>query len=531
MIDVALRGGWIIDGTGKNRFQADIGLHGEKIVEIGRVSEATIEIEAENLIVSPGFVDPHSHSDFTLHSNRESHSSIRQGVTTEIVGNCGFSNAPLTDASVSIAESRLRSYAYEGEVDWRTFGEYFESLESDGISANVASFVGHNSIRAAAGLQGAEEVTETHLKKMQGFIEEAMESGALGFSTGLEYAPGRYCKTNELEFLVKVTGRNNGIYTSHVRNRDSGLFESIQEFLNLARIGELPAQISHFNVRHDTNAPENGWKRAVEMMMDARKNGMDVQADTTPFRTGIGKFTAILPDWLLNEGFAEAAKALKDNLIRDRLRTDCDRYWRFVHKEQWHRLRLSSSPNFPEFQGMSFPEISKAMKKDEWEVAFDILMTAGDEMDEIIVVGELFTEEHLAEMISHPEFSLGVDGYTSTTEGPLSEVTVNQQAYCGHIEYLAHHVREMKTLSLEQAIHKMAGKPADRFGLSGRGELKVGNFADLVVFDAEKVRSKSTVMEPRVYPEGIRLVMVNGTIVVDNGVHSGKRPGKVLRRN
>lgn len=531
MIDIAIRNGWIIDGTGKNRFRADIGVLGDKIIEIGRVSSAPTELDVGGLIVSPGFVDPHSHSDFTLHSNRESHSSIRQGVTTEIVGNCGFSNAPLTDASVSIAESRLRSYAYEGEVDWRTFGEYFQSLEGDGITANVASFVGHNSIRAAAGLQGDEEVTDVHLKKMQGFIEEAMDSGALGFSTGLEYAPGRYCKMNELEFLVKVTGRNNGMYTSHVRNRDSALFESIQEFLDLARIGDLPAQISHFNVRHDTNAPENGWKRATEMMMEARDSGMDVEADTTPFRTGIGKLTAILPDWLLIDGFAEAAKALKDNLVRDRLRTDCDRYWRFVHKGQWNRLRLSSSPNFPELQGMSFPEIAKAMKQDEWEAVFDILMAAGEEMDEIIVVGELFTEEHLAEMISHPEFSLGVDGYTSTTEGPLSKVTVNQQAYCGHIEYLAHHVREMKTLTLEQAIHKMAGKPAARFGLSGRGELKKGNFADLVIFDADNVKSKSSIEEPRVYPEGIRLVVVNGVVVVDNGAHSGKRPGRVLRRN
>jgi N-acyl-D-amino-acid deacylase len=531
MIDFAIRNGWIIDGTRKKQFRADIGVVGEKIVEIGRVPTALNEINASGLVVSPGFVDPHSHSDFTLHSNRESHSTIRQGVTTEIVGNCGFSSAPLTDESVGIVESRLKSYAYEGEVDWRTFDEYLDSLESGGVSANVASFVGHNSIRAAAGLVGDEAVTDIHLRTMKGFIAEAMEAGALGLSTGLEYAPGRYCSRSELEFLVKETGRHNGIYTSHVRNRDSSIFESIQEFLDLARIGDLPAQISHFNVRHDTNAPENAWKRATEMMMDARRSGMDVEADTTPFKTGIGKLTAILPEWLLKDGFGEAAKALKDNLVRDRLRNECDRYWRFVHKGQWDRLRLSTSPNFQEFKAMSFPDIAKIMKKDEWETTFDILMEAGEAMDEIIVVGTLFTEEHLAEMISHPEFSLGVDGYTSATHGPLSEITVNQQAYCGHIEYLAHHVREMKTLTLEDAIYKMAAKPAKRFGLSGRGEIATGNFADLVVFDAANVRTRSTVEEPRAYPDGIRCVIVNGTIVVDNGIHSGKRPGKVLRRN
>lgn len=530
MIDLAIRNGWIIDGTTKERFRADIGVLGEKIIEIGRVSAANQEFDAEGLIVSPGFVDPHSHSDFTLHSNRESHSTIRQGVTTEVVGNCGFSNAPLTDQSVSFTVARMRAYAYTGTVDWRTFGEYLESLEAGGITANVACFVGHNSIRSAAGLVGGEQVTDAHLKKMAGFVAEALESGALGLSTGLEFTPGRFCEKNELEYLVKEVGRHNGIYTSHVRNRDSEIFEAIQEFLDLAKAGNVTAQISHFNVRHDTNAPKNAWNRAVDMMMKAKKEGMDVEADTTPFRFGVGVMTAILPEWLVDDGYAEVANALKNNLVRDRLRHECDRYWRFIHKGQWDRVRLSSSPNFPELGGLAFPEIAKIMKKDEWECFFDILMAAGSAMDELILVGELFTEEHLAEMTSHPEFSLGVDGYTSVDHGPLSDVTVSQHPYCGHIEYLAHHVREMKTLTLENAIHKMTAKPAARFGLANRGILREGNFADLVIFDAANVKSKSTLKEPRVYPEGIHLVVVNGVAVVDDGVHTGKRPGRVLRR-
>lgn len=530
MIDLAIRNGWVIDGTMKERFRADLGVVGGKIIEIGRVSAAEREIDAEGLIVSPGFVDPHSHSDFTLHSNRDSHSTIRQGVTTEVVGNCGFSNAPVTDQSVSSTVARMRAYAYDGPVDWRTFGEYLASLETDGISANVACFVGHNSVRAAAGLIGGEQVTDTHLKRMAGFVAEAMESGALGLSTGLEFTPGLFCQTNELEYLVKEVGRHNGIYTSHVRNRDSAIFESIQEFLDLAKAGNVAAQISHFNVRHDTNAPEDAWNRAVEMMMKARVQGVDVEADTTPFRTGIGVMTAILPEWLVNDGYEEVARALKNNLVRDRLRNECDRYWRFIHKGQWDRVRLSSSPSFPELGGLTFPEIAKIMKKDEWDCYFDILMAAGSAMDELILVGELFTEEHLAEMTSHPEFSLGVDGYTSVDHGPLSDVTVSQHPYCGHIEYLAHHVREMRTLTLENAIHKMTAKPAARFGLARRGVLQKGNFADLVIFDAANVRSRSTIDEPRVYPEGIRLVVVNGVVVVDDGIHTGKRPGQVLRR-
>ena len=259
--------------------------------------------------------------------------------------------------------------------------------------------------------------------------------------------------------------------------------------------------------------------------------GFDIEADTTPFKHGIGKMTGMLPRWLIDEGYPEVAKALKDNLVRARLREDCDRYWRFIHKGQWHRVLLQSSLHLPEYNGLSFPEIAKLHKKDEWDCFFDILQASGPEMDDLILVGELFTEEHLAEMVSHPDFSLGVDGYTSVDKGPLSEVTMSQHPYSGHIEYLAHHVREMKTISLETAIHKMAAKPANRFGIKKRGILKEGNFADVVVFDPTNVRTRSTVQNPRAYPEGIQLVVVNGTVAVKNGDHTGSMTGKVLRRN
>jgi N-acyl-D-amino-acid deacylase len=530
MLDLAIRNGWIIDGTGSARYRTDVGIADEKIVSIGRVPTARVEIDATELIVAPGFVDPHSHSDFTLHSNRDSHSSIRQGVTTEIVGNCGMSNSPYSPASEHIIAARMRTYAFEGTFHWPTFGEYLRSFEVGGISANVACFVGHSTIRSAAGVFGKEEVTEKQLKTMAAYVAEAMEAGALGMSTGLEFTPGTYSKQSELEYLAKELGRYNGIYTSHVRNRDSRLFESIQELLDLARIGNIPAQISHFNVRHDTNAPENGWALAVEMMMKAKAQGLDISADTTPFKYGLGQLSAILPDWLIVDGYAEAAKALKDNLVRDRVRQDCDRYWRFIHKGQWERVRLSGDANFPEFSGMTITAIAKIMKKDEWDTFFDIMMRAGEEMDELIVIGELFTDEHLAEMISHPEFSLGVDGYTSIDHGPLGDVTMSQHPYSGHIEYLAHHVREKKTITLETAVHKMTTKPAKRFGIANRGTLKEGYFADIVLFDADRVRSAATPEVPRVYPEGIRLVTVNGTIVVDNGTHTGARTGRVLRK-
>jgi N-acyl-D-amino-acid deacylase len=266
------------------------------------------------------------------------------------------------------------------------------------------------------------------------------------------------------------------------------------------------------------------------MIDAARRDGLDVEADATPFRDGLGLMIGLLPEWLLGDGFAVAAQLLEESAVRERLRGDCDRYWRFVHKGQWHRVRLQSSPQFPEWAGLTFPAIAELAGKDEWDCYFDILSSAGPAMGELTLVGELFTDEHLAENVSHPLFSLGVDTTTSSVSEPLASITASPLPYRGHVEYLAHHVRERRTLSLEQAIHKMSGKPAARFGLSHRGLVRKGYFADLVVFDATKVASTSTFGHPARYPQGIDAVIVNGRLTVDHGEHTGARSGEVLRR-
>ena len=530
MIDIAIRGAQIVDGSGKDRFIADVGIVDDKIAQIGNVAQAKIEIDGSGLTLSPGFIDPHSHSDFTFHTNPDNESSVHQGVTTEIVGNCGFSSAPLSDASISFTEKRLKNYAYTGEVTWRTFGEYLAEMERMKTSTNFAFLIGHNSLRLAAGIMGEEKVTDDQLKSMKRFIEDSMEAGALGMSSGLEFAPGAYSTSAELKDIITAVGKYDGIYASHVRNRDSEIFDAINEFVDIARAGGVRGQISHFNVRHDSNAPQNAWRRAVDIMENAQKEGLDITADTTPFREGIGAMYAILPRDLVNQGAKAIAEAAADPAMRKELRTQCDRYWRFIHKGQWHRVYLEGSPNFPELQGLSFPAISEILGKDEWDCYFDIMAAAGDQCLNLIMVGELFTDDHLKEMISHPDFSLGVDGYTSTDHGALSEVTSSQHPYCGHIEYLAHHVRELGTLTLETAIHKMTKKVAERFNIQKRGEIKEGYFADLVLFNADTVDSRSTIQKPQVYPDGITAVLVNGEIVVHNGVHKGKRPGQVIRR-
>lgn len=530
MLDLAIRGGELVDGTGEPRRVADVGVQEGRIVAVGQVPPASREIDATGRVVAPGFVDPHSHSDWTLHANRDAHSTIRQGVTTEIVGNCGITNAPVTELSLGDVTRRLHAYGYDGPIGWRTFGDYLADVESGGTSQNLAFFVGHSTVREAAGVTGDRPPDDDTMAVMDGLVREAMEAGALGMSSGLEYSLGAFAPTGELQQLAKTVGLFGGIYASHVRNRDSAILESIDEFLWIARVGNMAGQISHLNVRHDTNAPDRAWERAVEKMTMARDRGLDVQADTTPFPQGLGMMTGILPPSLLAGGYASAAVALRDPLVRQRLRADCDRYWRFVHKGQWERVRLQNSPQFPELNGRTFTEISRIRKQDEWDCFFDVLSAAGPAMGDLIMVGDLFTEEHLAEMISHPLFSLGVDAYTSVDHGPLSRITVNPLPYCGHVFYLTHHVRDRRTLSLEAAVHKMSAMPARRFGLHGRGLVREGYHADLIVFNFDQLHSESTFAAPAVYPSGVDLVTVNGTVVVEDGEHTGTRPGRVLRR-
>jgi N-acyl-D-amino-acid deacylase len=530
MLDLALRGGTVVDGTGGARQVADVGILGGEIVALGRVPRAARELDVHGRIVAPGFIDPHSHSDWTLHANRDFDSTIRQGVTTEIVGNCGITNAPVSPESAPDVQARLASYGHDGGVAWNSFGEYLADVRAGGTSANLAFLVGHSTIREAAGVRSQDSVDEDQLRRMVALVEEALEAGAIGMSSGLEYSHGSFAATDELIAMAQPVGAARGIYASHIRNRDSRILTSVDEFLTIVRRSGAAGEISHLNVRHDTNAPERAWELAVEAMERAAADGTDVRADTTPFEQGVGMMTGILPSWLLSGGNVAAAEALADREVRRRLRSDCDRYWRFLAKGQWDRARLLLSAEFAEFQGLTFAEIADRRGQDPWDAYFDILQSAGAGMHNVLMVGDLFTPEHSAQMVAHPDFGLGVDAWSLSNEGGTAALTATPLSFAGHIHYLAHHVRDRHTLTLEDAVRKMTSLPAERFGLAGRGRVAERYAADLVVFDADRVASESTFANPRVYPTGIDYVIVNGTVVVQAGTHTGSRPGRVLRR-
>lgn len=531
MIDLALRGATVVDGTGDEGRVADVGIVGDQVVALGDVGAAHRSVDVEGLVLAPGFVDPHSHTDFTLLANRNAESTIRQGVTTEVVGNCGLGFAPLSDESESEALARLSSKGYEAEsLPWRSFSDYLAAVESGGTSQNLTFFVGHSTVRAAAGVRGS-EFDELGIGVMRRLVEEAMEAGALGLSSGLEYDLGAVAPSEELHELARVVARHGGMYASHVRNRDEHIHAAIDEFLGVVRAGNIPGQISHLNVRHDSCAPANAWRDAVEMMCAARLEGFDVQADTTPFPQGLGRMDGLLPGWVYEDGVTGALQILRSDDGRRRVRGDLDRYWRFLNKGQWHRARMQNSLAFPELNGKTFAEIAAIRDQEPVDAYLDMLVAAGEGMRSMSMVGDLFTDEHLAEMITHPLFSLGIDAYSSTATGPLSRMTPSPLPFSGHTYYLTEHVRARGTLSLEEAIRKMTGMPATRFGLRRRGLVREGYFADIVLFDFERLESRSTFANPWAYPVGVEMVLVNGVPVVERGEHLGTRPGRVLRRD
>jgi len=366
------------------------------------------------------------------------------------------------------------------------------------------------------------------MRAMEALTREAMEAGAQGMSTGLEFEPGRLAPTEEIIRVAKVVGEYKGYYASHIRNRDAYYQQAVEEFLRIVRESGAVGELSHMNLRHNT-APEGTWEVAVATLSRAREGGLNVMADTTPFLDGLGQMAGILPPWLMAEGPAAAAEKLRDPAIRAKVRTDCDRYWRFIHRGDWHRVRMLNVPQFPELAGKNFREIAALWGKDEWDCYFDILAAFGDNMLDINHIGLLFTPEHSAAMVSQPMFILAVDGFSSIVGDPaFTDPFAHPINYAGILHYLTYHVREKHTLRMEEAIRKMTSMAATHFGLRGRGMVQAGYYADLVVFDFNALDDVSTLEKPAAYVRGVEHVLVNGVPTVRNGEHTGALAGRHL---
>ncbi len=496
--DVAIRNATLYDGSGGAAQPGDVGLRGERIVAVGEApGRGGVEIEAAGLAVAPGFIDVHSHDDLAVFLWPEMDFKVMQGVTVDVVGNCGMGAAPGIEARRNVA-----AFDPEGSVpEWDGYDGYMAAVEADPPSLNVAVLMGHGTARGVAmgGVTGAAAEREPDAKEreqMRALFAEGMAAGAVGMSTGLIYEPGRYSSTEEIAELARVVGEGGGLYASHMRNEGEGLLDSVRETLRIGELGELPVQISH----HKASGRES-WGAVVESLAlidEARARGMDVSADQYPYTAGSTMLAAIVQ----NGAFSGESGG-------------------GVGKMEPSQLLIASAPRRPEWEGKTLQDLCDEFDLPGELAANKVLDDAGRNVWAII---ETMNEDDVRTVMRHPSTMIGSDGIPATGANP------HPRLYGTFPRVLGRYAREEGVLTMEEAVHRMTGMPAAKFGLVDRGAIREGAFADLVIFDPETVVDRGTYQDPRQYPVGMPHVFVNGTAVVRDGQHTGARPGRVVRR-
>ena len=535
--DIIIRNGTIIDGTGKPGYFADIAIIGDKIDYIGNLSgvSASLEIDATNKYVTPGFIDTHSHSDYTIWGNPNCESAVRQGVTTEIVGNCGFSmrnymsGIPFDPAGDGID----CVYNLPGPVFPKgSMAATLDKMDKMGASMNTAWLCGHNDLRVLADCF-TPDYTEEQFAIMESFLREALEAGFIGLSTGLEFVPGVVSRPEEVERLAAIASEFDANYSTHMRDEGTYILESINEFLNVIRKTKLRGTVSHLNVKYDNGIPEEYLQKGMQMLKDAREiEHLNVYADMLPTCFATGGAIAILPPWLYAEGWDKAREILADAEGRERVKADCCRYWSFLSKGQWDRLLYIKPPFMPDVCVRPFKELYEEAGRDPFDYYLDIMQQAPDIISAggIEIQGILLREETMIDsVVKDPIYLWQTDSRVTVEKGPLAECTGNIQNYMSMIYFFVHYVRELGVISIEDAVKKVGSMPAQHFMLEKRGVLLEGNFADINVFDLNELNINATFAEVNRYCSGMDYVIVNGVPVIAKGEHTGARSGRVLR--
>ena len=533
MFDLLIRGARVVDGTANPPFSGDIGIQGDTIVALGdlgapvtdqvQAAEARMVIEASGLMAAPGFIDMHTHSDWTLPGNRRAESKIRQGVTTEVIGMCGSSPAPLP----ADPERRERWIAQAGANrpwltwEWESFGQYLDHLRK-GIALNVVPFVGHGALRVAAMGWEDRRPTEEEVATMEGLVAQAMEEGAWGYSTGLIYPPSCYARTEELIALARIVAQHGGFYFSHIRGEGATHLEAIREVIEIVEGAGVPAQIAHFKV---AGRPYWGQlQEAIRLVEEARDRGLDITADRYPYTASSTGLTALLPHWA-HEGGRDALLArLADDTTRGRIREEVIARRREM---EWGEVMISHCPAQSAWEGLTLDQLAQQRGAEPVDVVLDLLQEAEAQVS---MIQFSMSEENLRQVLRQPWVMLGSDGSSLAPYGEMSKGKRHPRSYGTFARVLGRYVRQEGLLSWEEAVWKMAALPAQKLGLSDRGLLEVGRKADIVLFDPDCVADQATFTQPYQYPTGIEYVLVNGQVVIKWGKHSTALPGRVLER-
>ncbi|HEY8454816.1 MAG TPA: D-aminoacylase [Actinopolymorphaceae bacterium] len=526
-LDVLLRGGTVVDGSGQPAYRADVGIRGDTIAYVGTDAgvSANQVVDVSGQVVAPGIIDIHTHSDFTMLEERLGRSALRQGVTTEVVGNCGQSYAPMSERNADGLIQRSLTWQPHVRVDWQSVADYLERVR-EGTGTNCYFLVGHCAIRSAVMGFDDRPANQEEVQAMVRLVEEALDQGAHGLSFGLEYPPSRCTNLHELAALASAVGRRNAFLGCHLRNRDEHYEQAVDEILRACRDTTVTLQLSHLMAKpgHAPGAAE----RVLDQVDRARRAGLDVAADMIPFDTGPGFATAFLPPWALEGGPRATLKRLADPELRQRIHDDNDRYWRFASTGAWDRVTLAYSTAHPEWIGWSLDVLGERLGTDPYDVLLRLFEDEGEGMGRVTVNGRLFSEQHVRDCMTHPLFTIGSDGWRGIRDGGPGEVAHHPNCWGWTPRVLGHYVRDHRVLSLEEAIAKMTGRPAERLGLARRGLVRTSFAADLVVFDPERIATDSSYETPAREPRGISAVYVNGQLAVADGQITGVLAGRVL---
>jgi dihydroorotase/N-acyl-D-amino-acid deacylase len=529
--DLILTQGHIVDGTGSPWYSGDVGIRDGRIAAIGNLAGARArrKIDVKGKVVAPGFIDMLGQSELTILIEPRLPSKIYQGITTEITGE-GGSIAPLTDAIV--AADKLGYDHFGIKADWRTLGEYFQRLEKQGMGINLASFVGATQVRRVVIGEENRPPSPAELERMKDLVGEAMRQGAVGVSTSLQYAPAPYASTEELIALAGESARHGGIYATHMRSESEAEMAAIDEAIRIAREAKTPVEIWHLKA-----AGKRNWGRMPDIVAkidDARRQGVDITADTYAYPAWFNSFSAFVPPWAHDGGDEKMLERLKDPATRERIRKELesaepvawDNEWQEIPGPEAILLSVFQNPALVPLQGKTLAEVAKMRGKDPVDTLFDLLIEDHG-YTSVAVFG--MSEPDVLLALKQPWVSVCNDSQGTSTEGILGKEHPHPRAYGTFPRILRKYVREDRQLTLPDAIRKFTSLPAQRMRLTDRGVLKQGMWADVVVFDPATIKDAATFESPNHLSEGMEYVLVNGVPVIDGGTMTGALPGKVLR--
>lgn len=528
MFDIIIENGTIIDGSGTSHFHADIGIKDEKIIALENLESAIAKerYNAKGCFVTPGFIDIHTHSDLTVQTDSRQESQIRQGVTTQLMGLCGYGFAPCTNESRKAFEQAKSLPSVP--TTWYSFADYLEILDKTQPATNMCALVGHGTIRSLAMPETSTQSADfSDIAKMCAILEKSLEEGAFGISTGLEYFPGKASQYIELEKLCQVIGKYGATHASHVRNRDMYCLSGFLEPIEIARNSNSHLQISHVNPKF--GRPDSTMDTLLHIINTARAEGCRIDLDVMPTNWNHTNAKNLLPLWSHTLSLEELLPIFNSKDGRIRLQDNPTPMWQLAVQNKWDRIYVLAANKTKRFIGKSIAEVGELLSQSPFDALCALLVEEAETMGSLRLTSNSFYTEDIIKALSDPYCSVCSDAMSVALDGPYADKVSSPNTYTWAESFLREFVRDGKHISLERAIHKLTALPASQINLKDRGLIKKGYYADIVIFNLENLHDEATISNPNVYPEGIQSVFVNGTCAFHENARNNLHTGKVLR--